>query len=170
MASFMTVDFSEYSGVPVLHQLSWPPRYNWNIVESGIKYHNPPPRLLLFSSKLWNIHTLYIHRTYGSDDSYHYHLFTFYIFVITLVFIRPCGRRGCDRMIVGFTTTYAINAYHHWVRISIRARCTTLCDKGLSVTCDRSVVFSHSHDGHMGGWKPMLLQKYRTWINDSGNF
>jgi hypothetical protein len=45
--------------------------------------------------------------------SYHYHLFTFYIFVITLVFIRPCGRRGCDRMIVGFTTTYAINAYHH---------------------------------------------------------
>jgi hypothetical protein len=23
-----------------------------NIVESGIKYHNPPPRLLLFSSKL----------------------------------------------------------------------------------------------------------------------
>jgi hypothetical protein len=35
-------------------------------------------------------------------------------------------RRGCDRMVVGFTTTYAINAYH---RISIRARCTTLCDK-----------------------------------------
>jgi len=22
-----------------------------------------------------------------------------------------CG--GCDRMIIGFTTTYAINAYHH---------------------------------------------------------
>ena len=35
-------------------------------------------------------------------------------------------RRGCDRMVVGFTTTYAISAYH---RISIRARCTTLCDK-----------------------------------------
>ena len=29
-----------------------------------------------------------------------------------------------------------------WVWISIRARCTTLCDKSLSVTCDRSVVFS----------------------------
>ena len=27
-------------------------------------------------------------------------------------FIR--GRRGCDRMVVGFTTTYAIGAYHHW--------------------------------------------------------
>jgi hypothetical protein len=22
-------------------------------------------------------------------------------------------RRGCDRMVVGFTITYAINAYHH---------------------------------------------------------
>ena len=24
------------------------------------------------------------------------------------------GRRGCDQMVVGFTTTYAISAYHHW--------------------------------------------------------
>ena len=24
------------------------------------------------------------------------------------------GRRGRDRMVVGFTTTYAISAYHHW--------------------------------------------------------
>jgi hypothetical protein len=23
------------------------------------------------------------------------------------------GRHGCDRMVVGFTTTYAISAYHH---------------------------------------------------------
>ena len=23
------------------------------------------------------------------------------------------GRRGCDRMVVGFTTTYAVGAYHH---------------------------------------------------------
>ena len=23
------------------------------------------------------------------------------------------GRRGCDRMVVGFITTYAIGAYHH---------------------------------------------------------
>jgi hypothetical protein len=26
---------------------------------------------------------------------------------------RGC-RRGRDRMVVGFTTTYAISAYHHW--------------------------------------------------------
>jgi hypothetical protein len=24
------------------------------------------------------------------------------------------GCCGCDRMVVGFTTTYAISAYHHW--------------------------------------------------------
>jgi hypothetical protein len=40
--------------------------------------------------------------------------------------------RGCDRMVVGFT--YAISAHRLsplmlWVRISIRTRCTTLCDK-----------------------------------------
>jgi len=23
------------------------------------------------------------------------------------------GHRGCDRVVVGFTTTYAISAYHH---------------------------------------------------------
>jgi hypothetical protein len=34
------------------------------------------------------------------------------------------------------------------VRMSIRARCTTLCDKVLSVTWDRSVVFSGSSGFH----------------------
>ena len=37
------------------------------------------------------------------------------------------GRHGHDCMVGGFTTTYSISAYHHWC--SIRARCTTLCDK-----------------------------------------
>jgi hypothetical protein len=27
--------------------------------------------------------------------------------------MNPGGRRGRDRMIVGFTTTYVISAYHH---------------------------------------------------------
>jgi hypothetical protein len=30
-----------------------------------------------------------------------------------LSFIVTGGRRGCDRMVVGFTATYAISAYHH---------------------------------------------------------
>ena len=32
------VVFSEYSNF--LHQQNWPPRYNWNIVESGVKHYN----------------------------------------------------------------------------------------------------------------------------------
>jgi hypothetical protein len=42
------------------------------------------------------------------------------------------GRRGRDRMVVGFTTTYAISAYHHWCcefKYPYGARCTTLYDK-----------------------------------------
>ena len=42
-------------------------------------------------------------------------------------------RGGRDRMVVGFTTTYAIGAYRClsvlWVRLSPRARSTTVCDK-----------------------------------------
>jgi hypothetical protein len=33
-----SVIFSGYSGF--LLQYNWPPRYNWNIVESGVKHHN----------------------------------------------------------------------------------------------------------------------------------
>ena len=33
------VIFSWYSGF--LHQWNWPPRYNWNIVESDMKRHSP---------------------------------------------------------------------------------------------------------------------------------
>jgi len=44
------------------------------------------------------------------------------------------GRRGCDRMVVGFTTTCAISAYHHY-SCEFEPRSwrgvldTTLCDK-----------------------------------------
>ena len=48
-------------------------------------------------------------------------------------FIYIRDRRGHDRMVVGFTTTYALTTMclsplMLWVRITIRARCTTLCD------------------------------------------
>ena len=35
----VSVVFSGYSGFP--HQWNWPPWYNWNIVESGVKHPNP---------------------------------------------------------------------------------------------------------------------------------
>ena len=34
---YPAVVFSGYSGF--LHQLNWLPRYNWNIVERGVKHH-----------------------------------------------------------------------------------------------------------------------------------
>ena len=39
-----SVDFSWYSGF--LHQWNWPLRYSWNVVESGVKHHNPNPRIM----------------------------------------------------------------------------------------------------------------------------
>jgi hypothetical protein len=43
-------------------------------------------------------------------------LITYWIFVVDLtanVYINM-GRRGRDRIVVGFTTTYAISVYRHW--------------------------------------------------------
>ena len=34
--------------LPFLHQLNGPPRYNWNIVESDAKHHNPNPQIFSF--------------------------------------------------------------------------------------------------------------------------
>jgi len=58
------------------------------------------------------------------------------------------GRRGRDRMVLGFTTTYANSAYHHvlklWIQTSSMARCTryNIMWQCLSMTYDRSVGFS----------------------------
>ena len=43
------VVFSGYSSFA--HQKNWPPQYNWNIVESGIKHHNPNPNRRRFIKK-----------------------------------------------------------------------------------------------------------------------
>jgi hypothetical protein len=56
--------------------------------------------------------------------------FSVQLFIFTS--IQGRGRRGRDRMVDGFTTTYAISFLSPlmwWVQISIRARCTTLGDK-----------------------------------------
>ena len=41
-----SVVFSRHSGF--LHQWNWPTRYNWNIVQSGIKHHNPNPNHIIY--------------------------------------------------------------------------------------------------------------------------
>ena len=40
-----------YSGF--LQQLNWPPRYNWNIVEIGVKHTNPNKSELFFVDFIW---------------------------------------------------------------------------------------------------------------------
>ena len=55
-----------------------------------------------------------------------------FLFACLSLYCYVTARRGHDRMVGGFTTTYAISAYHHWwswVRNSIRARCTTWWDE-----------------------------------------
>ena len=55
-----------------------------------------------------------------------------FLFACLSLYCYVTARRGHARMVVGFTTTYAISAYHHWclwVWNSIRTRCTTLCDE-----------------------------------------
>jgi len=52
------------------------------------------------------------------------------------------GCRGCDRMVVGFTTTYAISSYHHWC-----CEFESRSGRGVQhyvIKFDRSVVFSGS--------------------------
>ena len=36
-----------------LHQETWLPRYNWNMVESGVKHHNTNPKPASFHMDLW---------------------------------------------------------------------------------------------------------------------
>ena len=37
-----------------------------------------------------------------------------HLFILIVMSNRVGSRRGRDHMVVGFTTTYAINVYHHW--------------------------------------------------------
>ena len=49
--------FSVYTGS--LHQWNWPPRYNWNIVERGVKHHNPNPLLVDYYSPIVSLLVMY---------------------------------------------------------------------------------------------------------------
>jgi hypothetical protein len=42
-----------------LHQLNWPPRYNWNIVESGIKHHKPNQPIIMYLQERDTLKTRY---------------------------------------------------------------------------------------------------------------
>ena len=58
------------------------------------------------------------------------------------------GRRGRDRMEVELPMLSVPTATDVVSWISIRTRCTTLCDKSLSLICDMSMVFSTNKTDH----------------------
>ena len=59
------------------------------------------------------------------------------------------GRRGRDRMVVGFTTTYAISAYHHY-------RCELEPRSGEVFSIQHYVIKYVSDLWHVGGFHRVL--------------
>jgi hypothetical protein len=47
-----------------LHQQNWPPRYDWNIVESGVKHHNPNPLRNVIRLCNFHIRCTMLHRVH----------------------------------------------------------------------------------------------------------
>ena len=86
-------------------------------------------RLLFLLLSFYSVITLFVLLSFYSVIT----LFVILSFYSVITFLwRDCSRdcRVRDRMVVGFTITYAISAYHHWCcEFAIRARCTTVCDK-----------------------------------------
>ena len=113
------------------------------MVASGIKHHN----LNLFLDKLPSIHQPRFIPAH------------FYIVIISVKMfplninqtnqIVGSGCRGCEHIVVGFTTTCAISVFHHPKRVSSNAVHGEVYSilhydyvVNLSVTCNRLVVFS----------------------------
>ena len=95
-------------------------------------HHSKAPH---FSLHVSNINTflntmikwMYIVSVYMLDLICTHLFFLRSIKLFTSVFTWGCC--GCDHMVVGFTTTYTINAYHHWCEFESGSGHTTLCDK-----------------------------------------
>jgi hypothetical protein len=69
--------------------------------------------LLLLITSLWYLQsfpTTILYLNYPFDRG----LTCINVYPVLLFYIYIRGRRGRDRMVVGFTTTYAISANHHW--------------------------------------------------------
>jgi hypothetical protein len=77
------------------------------------------------------------------------------------------GRRGRVHMVVGFTTTYAISAYHHeWCEFESRSR-QGVQYYVIKFVSDRSVVFSGSSSFlYLENWLP----RYSWNIVESGDW
>ena len=62
-------------------------------------------------------------------------VFLYYFSIFVLSFVNKLllcgGRHGCDHMVVGFSTTCVLSAYHHLCFLNLNPAHddTTLCDK-----------------------------------------
>jgi hypothetical protein len=107
--------------------------YSWNI--SCWILSNSNQSIIYYKfERLWFIYNSLISKRIGI-------LFLFLFCLLYYFVIRGCRFRGC--MVVGFTTTYAISAYHHWcVRPNLdQSEVYSIMLESLSVTCGSSVVF-----------------------------
>ena len=91
-------------------------------------------RWLVVFINLWNVVHHFVNSPFHNSWFMSFNLFgtlcLLYISILTQLYV-VClffflslfrGRRGRDRMVVGFTTTHAISAYHHWCQFESRLR------------------------------------------------
>jgi hypothetical protein len=75
-----SVVFSRYSGF--FNQKNWPPRYDWNIVESGVKHNNPNSNMLL----PW----------IDYDNKPHVTLISIYLYFYLILIVGSIDHTDCD--------------------------------------------------------------------------
>jgi hypothetical protein len=148
--------------------INWPPRYNWNIVESGIKHHKPKPNHL-FTREASSISIFYFTYLLKHCLQNVWRVLTT-LHNYTSQMPQPCYLHPLQTLGLGINLTWPVknikwenelkteksNHWSHttnkgqlwsygswiynylnnqclsslmlWVRISVRVRCTTLCD------------------------------------------
>jgi hypothetical protein len=79
------------------------------------------------------------------------------------------GRRGHDRMVIGFTTTYAISAYHHW-RYEFKSRSGEVCSIQHYVCQWLAAGLWFSLGTSLDQLKPKLVGMFNGWSSSKFMF
>ena len=95
---------------------------NQNLIDTQITWN--VHKINLHFSFNWDLNLIDIHATESKYSNlrcmcaiikcFDYHSMHHILHTISNYTFLRRDRRGRDRMVVGFTTTYAISAYHHW--------------------------------------------------------
>ena len=114
-----SVVFSGYIGF--LHQLKWPPRYNWNIVESGVKHHNPNPKWHKMSIQIYSVSPFL---WFGNWNLW-YHTFTHCLWIFVYI------HSVTGECLLTFT-------HYLWMFVHIYSLLVNVCSH-LLITCECSL-------------------------------